>query len=228
MKKWISSILIIAGIGLIGAQFVPDLLIKDRAKKSVEIVEEITVEQIEENNKKEGVYDYTAIEDIDPTSAIMNTYKFEGENVIGQLIIEELGIDLPILKGVTEPNMLAGAGTMMPDVKMGEGNYPLASHYRKDPKLLFGNLLNAQEGMQVRITDKVNVYEYQIYETILVPETAIYMIEEKQAEERGKPIISLMTCYFTSKNGKRFFALGELVDSYPYRMKNMEKRVGVQ
>ena len=228
MKKWISSILIIAGIGLIGAQFLPDVLIKNRIKKTVEVVEDITVEQIEENNKKEGVYDYSVIQDVDPASAITGTYQFEDENVIGQLIIEDLGIDLPILKGVTEPNMLAGAATMMPDIKMGEGNYPLASHYRKDPKLLFGNLLNAEEGMQVRITDKVNVYEYKIYETVLVPETAIFMIEEEQAKERGKPIISLMTCYYTSKNGKRFFALGELVDSYPYRMKNMEKRVGIQ
>lgn len=228
MKKWISSILIIVGIGLIGAQFLPDILIKNRIKKTVEVVEDITVEQIEENNKKEGVYDYSVIQDVDPASAITGTYQFEDENVIGQLIIEDLGIDLPILKGVTEPNMLAGAATMMPDIKMGEGNYPLASHYRKDPKLLFGNLLNAEEGMQVRITDKVNVYEYKIYETLLVPETAIFMIEEEQADKRGKPIISLMTCYYTSKNGKRFFALGELVDSYPYRMKNMEKIVGIQ
>ncbi len=228
MKKWISTLLIIMGLGLIGMQFLPDILIRNRTKKTNEIVEEISIEQIEENNKKEGVYDYSVIEDVDPTSAITGTYKFQGENVIGQLIIEDLGIDLPILKGVTEPNMLAGAATMMPDIKMGEGNYPLASHYRKDPKLLFGNLLNAKEGMQVRITDKVNVYEYEIYETVLVPETAIYMIEEGQAKERGKPIISLMTCYYTSKNGKRFFALGELVDSYPYRMKNMEKRVGLK
>lgn len=228
MKKWISSILIIAGIALIGLQFLPDILIKNRTEKTIEIVDEISVEQIEENNKQEGVYDYSVIQDVDPASAISGTYQFQDENVIGQLIIEDLGIDLPILKGVTEPNMLAGAATMMPDIEMGQGNYPLASHYRKDPKLLFGNLLNAEEGMQVRITDKVNVFEYKIYETILVPETAIYMIEEEQAEERGKPIISLMTCYYTSKNGKRFFALGELVDSYPYRMKNMEKRVGVQ
>ena len=61
------------------------------------------------------------------------------------------------------------------------------------------------------------VYEYRIYDTLIVPDTAMYMLEHDIAEERGKPIISLMTCYYTSKNGKRFFALGELVDEYPYR-----------
>lgn len=25
-----------------------------------------------------------------------------------------------------------------------------------------------------------------------------------------------MTCYYTSRNGQRFFALGELVDEYPH------------
>jgi sortase A len=49
-----------------------------------------------------------------------------------------------------------------------------------------------------------------------VPETALYMLDQERAELRGKPIISLMTCYYTSKNGKRFFALGELVDTYEY------------
>jgi sortase A len=117
---------------------------------------------------------------------------------------------------------MAGAGTMVPDLKMGEGNFSLASHYMKDPSLLFGNLLNAEPGMQVRITDKINIYEYEIYETVLVPETAIYMLDHERADERGKPIISLMTCYYTSKNGKRFFALGELVDTYPYRQKTVD------
>ena len=41
------------------------------------------------------------------------------------------------------------------------------------------------------------------------------MLDNKRSEEQGKPIISLMTCYYSSKTGKRFFALGELVDEYP-------------
>lgn len=86
----------------------------------------------------------------------------------------------------------------------------------KDKSLLFGSLMDIEEESIVKITDKKTVYEYKIYETVLVPDTAMYMLEHNRAEDRGKPIISLMTCYYTSKNGKRFFALGELVDEYPY------------
>lgn len=222
MKKWISTLLIIFGVGLILYQFIPDFLIKRQVEKGASVMEEIDQEQIAINNQREAKYDFSAIEDVTAMSAVAGIRQFKDENVIGQLIIPDLGIDLPILKGVTDANLMAGAATMVPNLVMGEGNYSLASHYMKDPSLLFGNLLNAEEGMQVRITDKINVYEYVIYETLLVPETAMYMLDHEQADERGNPIISLMTCYYTSKNGQRFFALGELVDQYPYRQKVVE------
>ncbi|MCR3955373.1 MAG: sortase [Gudongella sp.] len=222
MKKWISTLLIVLGAALIAYQFLPEFLIKRQVEKGASVVEEITEEQIRENNEREAEYDFAAIEDVSATNAVAGVRQFKNENVIGLLTIDDLGIDLPILKGVSDANLMAGAGTMVPDIRMGEGNFPLASHYMKDPSLLFGNLLNAEPGMQVRITDKINVYEYEIYETLLVPETALYMLDHERADERGKPIISLMTCYYTSKNGKRFFALGELVDSYPYRQKTVD------
>ncbi len=221
MKKYISAFLILIGVLLIASPYITKLLVTNQVDKTVEIVEEITVEQIEENNQREAVYDYSAIRDVSTTTAVVNTARFEDENIVGQLIISDLGINLPVLKGVTDANLMAGAATMVPDIRMGAGNFSLASHYMKDPKLLFGNLLNAQEGMIIQITDKNTVYEYTIYETILVPETAIYMLDEERAEERGKPIISLMTCYYTSKNGLRYFALGELTDEYPYEREEL-------
>lgn len=104
---------------------------------------------------------------------------------------------------------------MSPEIQMGKGNYSLAGHYMKD-NLLFGSLLNIEIGTIVKITDKNKVYEYEIYDIEIVPDTAFYMLDQDRAKKRGKPIISLMTCYYTSKNGKRFFAMGELIDEYPY------------
>ena len=99
---------------------------------------------------------------------------------------------------------------------MRKGESPRAGHYLSTKTTLFGPLLDIEIGTIVKITNKSVVYEYEIYDTKIVPETAMYMLEEKQAEDRGSPIISLMTCYYTSKNGQRFFALGELIDAYPY------------
>jgi sortase A len=216
MRKWISVVFIIAGLAMIVSPLFTNLMVEKQVEKTTEIVEKITVEEIEFNKQIKAEYDYTAIADVSPITAAVAVSQFQDGNIIGLLKIPDLGIDLPILKGVSDSNLMAGAGTMVPDLVMGEGNFSVASHYMKDPKLLFGNLLNASEGMAVKITDKRLIYEYKIYETVLVPETALYMLDRERAELHGKPIISLMTCYYTSKNGKRFFALAELVDSYEY------------
>lgn len=219
MKKTISSILIIIGILLIVSPLINNQIIKNRVEISQEITKEITVEQIEENEEEEAVYDYEDIRDVEIRSTIAATIDMDkakiNENIIGQIIIEDLNINLPILKGVTHSNLLLGAGTMKADLVMGEGNYSLAGHYTKD-KQLFGRLLEIESGTIVKITNKKIVYEYMIYDTQIVPDTSFYMLDHDRAERRGKPILSLMTCYYTSKNGKRFFALGELVDQYPY------------
>ncbi len=229
MKKLISTLLIISGIVLLLLPFTNNFLIKSKISTTKEIVNEISAEEIEENTKEENpkenledeevLFDYAEIEDVQITTTISEAANFKKEevnkNIIGQIIIKDLNIDLPILKGVTNSNLMIGASTMKPNLIMGQGNYTLAGHYMKNG-LLFGSLLDIQLGTKVQITDKTTVYEYEIYDSKIVPDTAFYMLDASRAERRGKPIISLMTCYYTSKNGKRFFALGELVDEYPY------------
>ena len=221
MKKTLSTILIILGILLIVSPYINNQIIENRVNVSREVVEEVTAEVIEENTQaqEEAVYDYEAVKDVEIASTITEAIKTKKEvinkNVIGQIIIEDLNIDLPILKGVSGSSLLMGAGTMKPNLEMGKGNYSLAGHYSKNNKL-FGGLLNIEKGTIVKITNKKLIYEYEIYDIQIVPDTSLYMLDDSRAEKRGKPIISLMTCYYTSKNGKRFFALGELVDVYPY------------
>lgn len=216
MKRLVSTLLIIIGLILILSPIFNKKIIESRVNTTQIIVADITPEEIKENTKEIAIYDFSVIKDVGITSTITGNINFNNKNVIGQLTIEDLNINLPILKGVTNSNLLAGAATMTPDIEMGKGNYSLAGHYMKDKRLLFGSLMDIKIGSRVKITDKKDIYEYEIYDTTIVPDTAFYMLEDKRAEMRGKPIISLMTCYYTSKNGKRFFALGELIDEYPY------------
>ena len=104
---------------------------------------------------------------------------------------------------------------MKPDQVLGQGNYTVAGHYNKNKNILLGSLLDINIGSTVYLSDKKMVYEYQIYDTAIVPDTAKDMLLDEKAEERGKPILSIMTCFYTSKNGKRFFVLGELINQYP-------------
>lgn len=219
MKKIISSLLIIVGFLFILAPFANSLIIRTRSNTTQQVVKEVTAAEIQENDNQEAIYEYEAIKDIEITSTITGTIEMKKEeinkNIIGQIIIDDLNIDLPILKGVSNSNLLIGAGTMVPDLVMGKGNYSLAGHYMKDG-LLFGKLIDIEIGTTVKLTNKKIVYEYIIYDTQIVPDTSLYMLNQSRAESKGKPIISLMSCYYTSKNGKRFFALGELVKEYPY------------
>lgn len=215
MKRILSTLLIIIGILLIFSPFFSKRIVQARVNSTQEVVEEVTHEEIEENLKEESIYDFSAIKDVGIVSTITGNINFNNKNVIGQIAIDDLDINLPILKGLTNSNLMAGAATMVEGIKMGEGNYSLAGHYMKD-NVLFGNLLNIELGSLVKITDKNTIYEYEIYDIQVVDDTAFYMLEQNRAKKRGKPIISLMTCYYTSKNGRRFFALGELTNEYPY------------
>lgn len=216
MKRILSLILILVGITIISIPHLNNLLIKQKVNKSIDIIEEISYEEIENNESRDADFDYSSVRDVSLTTVLSNRNKINYDLLIGYISIDDLNIYLPILKGVTDENLLVGATTMKENQEMGKGNYTLAGHYIRDKKTLFGPLLDIEIGTLVRISNKRVVYEYEIYDTRIVQDTAMYMLEDKRAEDKGKPIISLMTCYFTSKNGKRFFALGKLVDSYAY------------
>lgn len=180
-------------------------------------IEDITKEEIDTNNKSKAEFNLSSINDVEITSILDNAANIDKKPIIGILSIPDLGIKLPILKGMTNANLLTGAATMKPDQTMGIGNYTLAGHRMKNKNILFGNLMDIKIGTIVTISDKKNVYKYKIYDTIIVPDTALEMLLDEKAEKRGNPIISLMTCYYSSKTGKRFFALGDLIDKYPFK-----------
>lgn len=215
MRKIISIFLIIIGLVIIFIPTINNQMVKQNNKSVIQIVETITPEEIEQNIETVAEFDYSAIEDVDITATIKGMINFDNKSIVGQIIIPDLEMNLPILKGVTNANLAAGAATMMPKQKMGEKNYPLAGHYMKQKDLLFGSLMDIEIGTIVYITDKRTIYEYKIYDLVVVPDAAMEMLDNEESEEREKPIISLMTCYYSSKTGKRFFALGELIDEYP-------------
>lgn len=216
MKKFISTLLIVIGILFLMIPSINKMIIKKNTESKIDIIDSVSYEEIIENMELEVEYDYSSIEDVGVTSTIFGTLNFDNKSIIGQLVIPDLDLILPILKGINNANLAVGAATMVPEQKMGEGNYPLAGHKMKQKDILFGSLMDIEIDSLVYMTDKNMVYGYKIYDIKVVEDTAFYMLEDKEAEKRGKPIVSLMTCYYSSKTGKRFFALGELIDKYPY------------
>lgn len=222
MKKAISIILIIVGLLLIASPYISKLVIKQKMKNASS--SDITAEMIVKNNENEAEYDFSSVTDIDISGTLLSPNKIDKNLIIGQLVVPSINLNLSIIKGLNNTNLLAGAATMRPDQKLGEGNYPLAGHFIKQKDILFGGLMDIKNGDIIRVTDKKDIYEYKVYETVAVPDDAVYMIEDKKSQERGKPVISLMTCYYSSKTGKRYFVMGELENKIPYDEKLMNSK----
>ncbi len=224
MKRIIPVILVLIGVLFLLTPFITDQLVAYYSKSIA--TQDMSNEVIRRNNQAldrasqdedEDIVDYdlTAVEDVSIMSVIKGSQNLDKELVIGSLYIPDLDINLPIMKGLNDANLMAGAATMKSKQDFGHGNYTLAGHKMKNEDLLFGSLMDIQLGSLAYVSNGETIYEYRIYDTEVVPDTAMYMLDNDRADEVGKPILSLMTCYFSSKTGKRFFALGELVDQYP-------------
>ena len=215
LRKIIFLLLVVSGAILILLPTYSKMKLRDEVQTAVKVIEEVTPEEIKENEEKEqpeGIFDFEQVDEISPTATFLDNRPIDKSLLIGQLVIPSLDMNLCIFKGTTNYNLLRGLGTMKPDDKMGKGNYTLAGHNNGDRKLLFGALMDIKKGAIVRITDKTNIYEYKIYETKVADSTSLELLENSEAEKVGKPIISLMTCDKGTWTSNRFFALGKFVN----------------
>jgi len=220
MKKKIIFILSLSAI-IIGAAVIilPIAVGRIIKLKSDDIMNEfykLTADIVKQNMDKIAEYDFSSIEDINTADLYSNIKNINKDCIIGQIIIKDINLRLPIMKGVTNSNLAAGAATMKEDQKMGEGNYTLAGHYNKNKNVLFGGLMYIKKGSVILITDKSFIYEYIVYDIKVTDDTHSVMLSDKYAIQRGKPIITLMTCYYSSKTGKRYFVLGEFARKFKY------------
>jgi len=125
---------------------------------------------------------------------------------IGELIVPSVEIRLPILQGTSNANVSLGAGTMVPDLVMGQGNYSLASHWHPNPRITFGSLDQIRVGDLIILRDANYLY---IYETIIED----YVINPYRIDitdyVEGKIYVTLMTC--TPGGRRRVMVRGEFV-----------------
>lgn len=226
IRKIISIMLVVGAIIMFAIPQYSKYRLKEKIKEANVIVEQVPPETLKENEekvvKKEN-FNFENVQEISPTSTFLAANNIDSSLLLGQLVIPSVNMNLPIFKGTTNENLLAGATTMKESDKMGEGNFSLAGHYNKDKSILFGSLMDVKVGDIIRVTDKVNIYEYEVYDTVIINDTALYMIDDERAVNRGNNIISLMTCYYSSKTGKRYFVLGDFVKKVPYKKQLMQE-----
>lgn len=178
-------------------------------------ITKVTAEDIETNKQAETTFDFEQVQSISTEAILAAQWDAQQLPVIGGISVPELGINLPIFKGVGNTSLMYGAGTMKENQEMGKGNYALASHHifgvAGAADVLFSPLDRAQNGMKIYITDKTNVYTYVIDSVEVVTPDSVYVIDDVE----GRTEVTLVTC--TDYNAtNRIIVKGVLESTTPY------------
>ncbi|MBO4109915.1 class A sortase [Streptococcus suis] len=178
-------------------------------------ISNVTTEDIEKNKQAETTFDFDQVQSISTEAILAAQWDAQRLPVIGGIAVPELGINLPIFKGVFNTSLMYGAGTMKENQEMGKGNYALASHHifgvTGAADVLFSPLGRAKNGMKIYITDKTNVYTYVIDSVEIVSPESVYVIDDVE----GRTEVTLVTC--TDYNAtQRIIVKGVLESTTPY------------
>ncbi len=157
-------------------------------------ISNISKEDIETNKNAEVTFDFNQVQSISTEAVLKAQWEAQQLPVIGGIAIPDLGINLPIFKGLSNVALMYGAGTMKEDQVMGQGNYSLASHHifgiAGASETLFSPLYKAQPGMKIYITDKQTIYVYVIQTVETLEPERVDVIDDYP----GKTEITLVTC----------------------------------
>ena len=196
-------LLLLCGLALVFNQQIKDFIIKNIISQHQ--VSDLTAAQIRANQKKAASFDFDDVNEMDMTGVIKAGLDSKNLSQLGGIAIPSLEINLPIFKGTSETSLSAGAGTMRPDQKMGEGNYPLASHRSYTETLLFAPLKNIKMDATIYLTDLEYVYTYKVVKKEYINPNQVDVIENHP----GKTEVTLITCNYSGS--KRLLVQGDFV-----------------
>lgn len=164
---------------------------------------------IEKNNQAHADFEFDNVQSLSIAEVLQAQIKASNMPVIGSIIVPNVQMQLPILKGVGNAVLAAGAGTLKPDQQLGQGNYALAGHYFENKDILFSPLYQAQVGDIIYVTDMTDVYEYKLATKKVIAATDIYIIDDLP----DQTLLTLITC--AEKGTKRLAIQADFVQSYP-------------
>lgn len=155
-------------------------------------ISKVTKKEIKENEQKEAIYDFDAVESLNLNAIAKSQISGSSKNLplIASVAVPDVGICLPIFKGLENDGLYYGAGTLSSDQKMGEGNYGIASHRSDQANLLFTPLEEVTLGDKIYLTDLSNVYTYMVVWKEKVDPSAVEVLDV----DPQRKLVTLLTC----------------------------------
>lgn len=207
MKRAVAVILIIAGIGFIAYPKLKEYYYDRRQaqlmeawRQSLAILEQ-DPEQVEDipGDIDSGGGEADAVEDW--------RIKYIEQNMEGVLKIDKINLNMPILKGATEKNLLISVSSLEGTAGPGEvGNYCIAGHRGRTTGRHFNKLDRLDEGDIIEVITKDASYLYEVFENIIVKPEDTWVLAP-QGEER---LITLITCDYSEEPSLRLIVRGRL------------------
>ncbi|MDG3142292.1 class A sortase [Streptococcus suis] len=193
LKNTLVLLLVILGLALIFNKPIRNAFIASNTNKYQ--IENVSKKTITQNKNSKTSYDFEGVKSISTESVLAAQMNAQELPVIGGIAIPDLGINLPIFKGLGNTELTYGAGTMKEHQVMGgDNNYALASHHvfgmTGSSEMLFSPLDHAKKEMLIYLTDKEKVYTYQITDITVVDPTAVAVIDD----HAGQHELTLVTC----------------------------------
>lgn len=181
-----------------------EFVVKINKEENVDILQKLYEELKHRNeelfkNKQENLVDPFSYEQ---PSIDLTEYGIEN-NIIGYIRIPKMEIEIPILLGANSENMKKGA------VHLTETSYPIsgentnsviAAHRGYGKAQLFRHIEKLEYGDKIYIQNFREELVYEVYEIKLVDPDAI----SELAIEKGKDIITLITCHPYRVNTQRY------------------------
>ncbi|MDV7757218.1 class A sortase [Liquorilactobacillus mali] len=183
MMWFIEILLVIIGLALVFNQQISDMLVNKMTTTDLK-------KSVSQKHAKKGSFDFNRVKSASASRVVKASLTSESTGMIGKIAVPAVNLKLPIFYGISNNNLLRGAGTMKAKQKMGTGNYALAGHHMNNPNILFSPLAKAKVGDKVYLTDGKEVYVYQINVRKSISKYQVQVIDDVA----GKKMVTLITC----------------------------------
>lgn len=162
------------------------------------------------------------------SEARSNSFETTNNWGIGKINIPKVEIDLPILAGLANQNLLTGAATYRADQQLGKGNYVLLAHNIFETDVLLHRIKQLKIGDKVYATDFKDIYTYDVSLNKVIEETEVEYVETKTKD--GKQTLTLLRCEGDIGTIYRRVVQGKLSDVQPINGASEEllKQLGIK
>lgn len=107
----------------------------------------------------------------------------------GLMKIEKIKMEMLIFEGVSESELLRGAGMIEPQKKFDMNNIGIAGHRAVAEGKLFNRLGDLAVGDDIQVETKEQTLHYRVISTFVVHESEVSVLDDKE-----EPLLTLVTC----------------------------------